>query len=107
MNRLRSDSGFTIVELLVALAIVALALAALVGTLNYVRSVAASAEGNRRHIEDIILLRRILADALGQVKLSQDGGAVFGNSTALSVSALPPRILSFLPSPIWLSLEQD
>ncbi len=99
------DSGFTVVEILVALSIVGLVAVTLISTLDYGRSALTAIQGDGHRLEQIALLRRVLAEALAQVTPSAAAQApISGNDQTLIVVTSAPKLLSFLNSPVRLTL---
>jgi prepilin-type N-terminal cleavage/methylation domain-containing protein len=107
MRAHRRDSGFTVVELLIALSIISLVMVVLFSALGYARLVLTSGQETRRQIDDIALLRRLLAEALTQITHADNGPSITGTEKTLIAVIAPPRLLSFLTPPVRFSLHPD
>jgi prepilin-type N-terminal cleavage/methylation domain-containing protein len=107
MRVLRRDSGFTVVELLIALSIISLVMVTLFSALGYARLVLIAGQDTRRQIDDIALLRRLLVEALTQITHSDNGPSIAGSDRTLVAVISAPRLLSFLAPPVRFSLQPD
>jgi prepilin-type N-terminal cleavage/methylation domain-containing protein len=105
--RLRgSDSGFTVVELLIALSIISLVMVMLLSVLGYGRMAVSASRETQQQLEELALLRRVLSDALGQITARADGGpSIVGSGKVLVAVIAVPRLLSFLAPPVRLTLQ--
>jgi type II secretory pathway component PulJ len=99
------DVGFTVVEILVALSIIGLVAVTLISTLDYGRNALTAIQSDGHRLEQIALLRRVLAEALAQVTPAASARApISGNDRTLIVMTSAPRLLSFLNSPVRFAL---
>jgi prepilin-type N-terminal cleavage/methylation domain-containing protein len=105
MSAHRRNSGFTVVELLIALSIISLVMITLLSALSYARFVLISSQDTKQRIDDIMLLRRLLAEALTQIEHSGNGPSIAGTDRALVAVIAAPRLLSFLASPVRFTLQ--
>ena len=101
------DSGFTVVELLIALSIISLVMVTLFSALGYARLMLGSGQETKRQIDDIGLLRRLLAELLTQITRSDYGPSMSGTDTTLMAVIAAPRLLSFLAPPVRFALQPD
>ena len=107
MNRKSSESGFSLVELLIALSILGLVIAALASTFGFAQRVFDIMNGAASQLDDITLTRRLLADALGQLAsngLADQPSGFQGGRDGFSIFVLGPRILSSA-GPMTLKVE--
>lgn len=103
---LHEQDGFTVVELLIALVIIALTTTTLLSALEFARNVSIPVGGKRDKLEEIALLYRLMTEQLAQVTPAKDGTASLrGAEGNLSVLTRTPRLLPFLPAPVQLSLQ--
>jgi prepilin-type N-terminal cleavage/methylation domain-containing protein len=107
MEPVHNDQGFTVVELLVALSIVALVATALIGVFDIGRRMFASVGETERELEEVTLLRRLLNESLGQaMSHSTDEAAVIGDARSVSIRSQGPRVLAFT-TPVTMILRPD
>jgi general secretion pathway protein J len=96
MKHPSNESGFSLVELLIALAILSLVVVTVTSTFGYAQHVLQLMTDAAYQLDDIALTRRLLVDALGQ--LTSRGAAeqqtrFLGERNGFTVSATGPRIL--------------
>jgi prepilin-type N-terminal cleavage/methylation domain-containing protein len=106
MRALSNESGFSLVELLIALSILSLVVATLTVTFGFAQGVFEQMGDAAYRLNDITLTRRLLGDALSQLESNRpDETTVFaGNKTGFTMSAIGPRILS-TTGPMILKVE--
>jgi len=106
--RCRSDeSGFSLVELLIALAILSLVVVTLTSTFGFAQSVFQLMSDAAYQLDDITLTRRLLADALSQLSSSsatEQQTRLLGERNGFTIVALGPRIFGSA-GPITLKVE--
>jgi prepilin-type N-terminal cleavage/methylation domain-containing protein len=106
--RWRSDeSGFSLVELLIALAILSLVVVTLTSTFGFAQSVFQLMSDAAYQLDDITLTRRLLVDALNQLSSSgatEQQTRVLGGRNGFTIVALGPRIFGSA-GPITLKVE--
>jgi prepilin-type N-terminal cleavage/methylation domain-containing protein len=106
--RWRSDeSGFSLVELLIALAILSLVVVTLTSTFGFAQSVFQLMSDAAYQLDDITLTRRLLVDALNQLSSSgatEQQTRVLGGRNGFTIFALGPRIFGSA-GPITLKVE--
>ncbi len=109
MTKECDESGFTVIELLVALAILGGVIAALVGIFDTAQRLHSAVEFRHHRSAETILLRGVLFDALSQLR----GGAgasqtpsFSGDGRRLALRAEAPRPMG-MAEPVLLSLDPD
>jgi hypothetical protein len=105
-----SESGFTLLDMLVALIIAGFAGSILVGLVAYVDKSAARSRIEIQESDSLLALQQILA-SLGQEAFSPDprdpeGSRLRGDETGFSIRCLGPRILG-LDRPALFRLEKE
>lgn len=88
---MRDDGGFTLLEMLIALAILALAVAGLTMTFSFANSTLRRTTGELEAIAALQSMRMTMADALGQTVTMRNTIAAYGDETSLTIYALGPR----------------
>jgi prepilin-type N-terminal cleavage/methylation domain-containing protein len=101
------ESGFTLVEVLIALSIISLAVVALISTLDYAHNAWGATEHDRQQQQEVMLLHRLLSQALMQVVMTDGGSGVIGYEDRVTLVTVPPRMLSHLSAPLFLSIQAD
>lgn len=86
------DEGFTLVEMLVTLAIVSVVFALLSSVVGFGRDVLGKTTSNSTRLDDIALIRRLLTDTLSQVVVT-DRVALSGTHNHISTVAYGPQAL--------------
>jgi prepilin-type N-terminal cleavage/methylation domain-containing protein len=106
--RWRSDeSGFSLVELLIALAILSLVLVTLTSTFGFAQSAFQLMSDAAYQLDDITLTRRLLVDALSQLSgndATERQTRLLGERNGFTIVALGPRIFG-AAAPIALKVE--
>lgn len=100
------DDGFTLVELLIAIAIIGALMAILVSAIGIARQSAERADKFIKSTGEQALLNRVLRDALAQVVRTQNDNALLGTARTLTVRTVAPRVPA-LTGIILLSVEPD
>ena len=108
MKAHRQDSGFALVDVLIALSIVGMVTVTLVSVFSYAQDASASVQADKAYLDDISLLHRVLVDAFAETKTS-DGllAGLSGDDATLTVLTAAPRLLPFLDAPVRLTLRPD
>jgi prepilin-type N-terminal cleavage/methylation domain-containing protein len=107
MKHPSDEYGFSLVELLIALAILSLVVVTVTSTFGYAERVLQLMTDAAYQLDDITLIRRLLVDALGQ--LTSSGGMeqqtrFLGERNGFTIAATGPRILGSA-GPITLKVE--
>ena len=107
MKHPSDESGFSLVELLIALAILSLVVVTVTSTFGYAQRVLQLMTDAAYQLDDITLTRRLLVDALGQLTSSgatEPQTRFLGERNGFTIAATGPRILG-LAGPITLKVE--
>jgi general secretion pathway protein J len=107
MKHPSDESGFSLVELLIALAILSLVVVTVTSTFGYAERVLQLMTDAAYQLDDITLIRRLLVDALGQLTSSgatEQQTRFLGERNGFTIAATGPRILGSA-GPITLKVE--
>jgi general secretion pathway protein J len=107
MKHPSDESGFSLVELLIALAILSLVVVTVASTFGYAERVLQLMTDAAYQLDDITLTRRLLVDALGQLTSSgatEQQTRFLGERNGFTIAATGPRILGSA-GPITLKVE--
>ena len=107
MKHPSDESGFSLVELLIALAILSLVVVTVTSTFGYAQRVLQLMTDAAYQLDDITLTRRLLVDALGQLTSSgatEQQTRFLGERNGFTIAAAGPRILGSA-GPITLKVE--
>jgi prepilin-type N-terminal cleavage/methylation domain-containing protein len=106
MNRLKTDEGFTLFEMLISLAIVGVVFGLFASVIGFGRNVFDRMAGSSDRLDELASTRRLLAETLSQVVVTERKGLA-GEVSWLDVVAYGPHALGltapvhtvFRPSP--------
>jgi prepilin-type N-terminal cleavage/methylation domain-containing protein len=107
MKHPSDESGFSLVELLIALAILSLVVVTVTSTFGYAERVLQLMTDAAYQLDDITLIRRLLVDALDQLTSSgamEQQTRFVGERNGFTIAATGPRILGSA-GPITLKVE--
>jgi hypothetical protein len=99
-----SEAGFTVFELLVALAIVGGVVAALVGIMDTARRLQTTVDLRHQRYAETAQLRGVLLDALSQLHAAPGAPSLSGDQRRMTLLAEAPRPLG-MAEPVMLGLD--
>lgn len=98
------EAGFTLLEVLIALAIVGGVVAALVGIIDTARRLQASVDVRHQRQVEAAQLRGVLHDALSQLRTVAGASSLVGDRRRIAITAEAPRPLG-MAEPVVLGLD--